>query len=200
MQQARSGEENAIAERLRAERSSEAAREADVSASASVYAFEAVKKHKETGEAVRATRKATRSLVRSGKAALNVNEKRIKTINDALFSAYRNVTKEENRAPLVPCDTKSKFSVTSDLTETLSAIERLASLTNTSYAFAALRGLQQNGRQVKHLKQQVKENADAAEQVCRAAQKAAENSKCMPLSPSVVSRAWPQWLSQAYVM
>ncbi|KAH8619418.1 hypothetical protein ERJ75_000168100 [Trypanosoma vivax] len=107
MQQARSEEENAIAERLRAERSSEAAHEAaDVSASASVYVSEAVRKHKETGEAVRATRKATRSLVRSGKAALSMNEKRIKTINDALVSAYHNVTKEENRAPLIPATQK----------------------------------------------------------------------------------------------
>ncbi|KAG8341132.1 hypothetical protein ERJ75_000303700 [Trypanosoma vivax] len=110
-----------------------------------------------------------------------MSEKRIKTISDALVSTFHNVTKEENRAPLIPCDTKSKFSVTSDLTEALSAIERLASLTNTSYAFAALRELQQNGRQVKHLAQQAKENADAAEQACRAAQKAAEDSKCAPL-------------------
>ncbi|KAG8339583.1 hypothetical protein ERJ75_001581100 [Trypanosoma vivax] len=61
MQQAQNAEENATAERLRAERSSEAAREAaDRSASASVYASEAVKKRKETGEAVRGTRRATR--------------------------------------------------------------------------------------------------------------------------------------------
>ncbi|KAG8345770.1 hypothetical protein TRVL_03385 [Trypanosoma vivax] len=114
-----------------------------------------------------------------------MNEKRIKTINDALASAFHNVMKEENRAPLIPCDTKSKFSVTSGLTEALSAIERLASLTNTSYAFAALRGLQQNGRQVKHLKQQVNEGADAAEEASKAAQKAAENSKYAALNVQV---------------
>ncbi|KAH8609342.1 hypothetical protein ERJ75_001214500 [Trypanosoma vivax] len=89
--------------------------------------------------------------------------------------------KAKNRAPLIPCDTKSKFSVTSDVAEALSAIERLASLTNSSYAFAALHGLQQNGRQVKHLAQQAKENADAAEQASKVAQKAVENSKCTPL-------------------
>ncbi|KAG8345519.1 hypothetical protein TRVL_03655 [Trypanosoma vivax] len=182
MQQAQNAVENATAERLRAEWSSEAAREAaDRSASATVYASEAVKMRKETGEAVRATRRGTRILVRSGMTVLSMNEKQIHKINGTLASAFHNVTKEKSRTPLIPCDTQFEFNVTEDLTGALGATERLASLTNTSYALAALNALQQSGRQVVRLARQAKESADAAEQASKAAQKAAEDSKCTPL-------------------
>ncbi|CCD18371.1 hypothetical protein, conserved in T. vivax [Trypanosoma vivax Y486] len=182
MHQVQNEEENSIVERLRAERSSEAAREAaDRSASASVYASEAVKMHKETGEAVRGTRRGTRILVRSGKTALSINEKQIHKINGTLVSAFLNITKKENRIALVPCDTQFEFNVTEDLTGALRAIERLASLTNASSALATLNALQQSGKQVVHLARQAKESADAAEQASKAAQKAAEDSKCTPL-------------------
>ncbi|CCD19614.1 hypothetical protein, conserved in T. vivax, partial [Trypanosoma vivax Y486] len=113
MQQAQNAEENATAERLRAEWSSEAAREAaDRSASATVYASEAVKKRKETGEAVWATRRGTRILVRSGMTVLSMNEKQIHKINGTLASAFLNITKEKSRTPLIPCDTQFEFNVT----------------------------------------------------------------------------------------
>ncbi|CCD18695.1 hypothetical protein, conserved in T. vivax [Trypanosoma vivax Y486] len=182
MQQMQNKNRNATAERGRAERSSETKREAaDRSASTSIYASEAVKKRKETGEAVRGTRRGTRILVRSGKTALSINEKQIHKINGTLVSAFLNITKKENRIALVPCDTQFEFNVTEDLTGALRAIERLASLTNASSALAALNALQHSGRQVVHLARQAKESADAAEQASKAAQKAAEDSKCTPL-------------------